>query len=262
MTDDIQPTAQRGLRERDSQYLNRALLTLIVISMIAFSLFSLIQGFDFAAYPMITHIHAISMATWLILLGTQSILGSRGSLGLHRLLGWAGVALAAFAVITGITTAFQTIMLGRLPLVFEAGYFLTLGLSNMTLFALFIGAAVAARRNTPWHRRFMLGSLLVIFEPVLGRLLPFFIVPAIGGPDNLMPFLEEHRAGFEVFRMGVHLAIVLAVMLGDRMATGRFHPVYVLMLVSVLALYASANFIGGSTLMDSYASGLAPASPS
>ena len=142
MTDDIQPTAQRGLRERDSQYLNRALLTLIVISMIAFSLFSLIQGFDFAAYPMITHIHAISMATWLILLGTQSILGSRGSLGLHRLLGWAGVALAAFAVITGITTAFQTIIVGRLPLVFEAGYFLTLGLSSMTLFAL-----LSARRS-------------------------------------------------------------------------------------------------------------------
>lgn len=258
MTDATQAGASLPTAQPDNRYLNRILLGLIVIAMIAFSLFSLVQGFDFGAYPLITHVHAVSMSTWLILLGTQSILGSRGSLGLHRRLGWAGAALAAFAVVTGITTAFQTIAIGRLPLVFDAGYFLMLGITNMTLFALFVGAGIATRRHTAWHRRFMLGSILVIFEPVLGRLLPFFVVPAIGGPDNLMPFLEQHRDGFELFRMGVHLAIIAGVMLGDRAITGRFHPVYALMLIGAVALYAIANFVGGSTLIETYASGLAP----
>lgn len=259
MADTSHAGASASIHQPGNRYLNRALLSLIIIAIISFSLFSLIQGFEFAAYPLVTHIHAISMSAWLILLGTQSILGSRGSLGMHRRLGWAGVGLAAFVVITGVATAVQTIALGRLPLVFDAGYFLMLGIANMTIFALFVGAAIAARRNTPWHRRFMLGSILVIFEPVLGRLLPFFVVPAIGGPDNLLPFLEQNRDGFEVFRMGVHLAIIIVVMLGDRSVTGRFHPVYGLMLLGVPAIYAAANFIGGSALIETFAAGLAPA---
>lgn len=256
MTDAAQTGAPLNGAQPGNRYLNRTLLILIVVSTLSFGLFNLVQGFDFAAYPLITHVHAVSMTVWLILLATQSILGSRGSLWLHRRLGWAGVGLAAFAVITGIATSFQTIALGRIPLVFDAGYFLILGIANMTMFALFVGGAVATRRNTSWHRRFMLGSILVIFEPVLGRLLPFFVVPAIGGPENLLPFLEQHRDGFELFRIGVHLAIILAVMLGDRAVTRRFHPVYGLMLIGVVALYALANFVGGTALVEAYAAGL------
>lgn len=256
MTDAAPSGAPFNGAQPGNRYLNRTLLILIFVSTISFSLFSLVQGFDFAAYPLVTHVHAVSMSAWLILLATQSILGSRGSLWLHRRLGWAGVGLAAFAAITGILTSFQTIALGRVPLVFEAGYFLILGIANMSMFALFVGGAVVTRRITSWHRRFMLGSILVIFEPVLGRLLPFFVVPAIGGPDNLLPFLEQHRDGFELFRVGVHLAIIMAVMLGDRAVTRRFHPVYGLILVGVVAIYAVANFVGGTALVESYAAGL------
>ncbi|MEL7447967.1 MAG: hypothetical protein AAFN78_02090 [Pseudomonadota bacterium] len=242
-------------------YLNRTVLILVSIAMVGFGAFSALQGFDFAAYPLVTHFHAVSMAAWLLLLATQSILGSGGKLDLHRRLGWLGAGLAVFIVVTGIAVAFKTIMLGRLPPIFEPGYFLMLGLVNMVNFAIIVAAGIATRGNTAWHRRFMLGSILVVFEPVLGRVLPFFIVPAIGGPDNLLPFLEQHRTELEVLRIGVHLAIIGIVMLGDRLVTGRFHPVFILLLLAVTALYAIVNVVGGSAPFEAFAAGLQPTLP-
>jgi len=241
----------------ENRYLSRALLFLVLLALFAFGLVNTVLGFNFAAYPVITHVHAISMSAWLCLLATQSILGSRGSIALHRRLGWVGAGLAIFAAITGVATSFQTIMVGRLQL-FDAGYFLMLGFSNMTLFGLFVSAAIIARRNTPWHRRLMLGSLLVIFEPVLGRLLPLFIFPFVGGPDEVLSFMESQRGAYELLRIGSHLILIGAVMLGDRLATGRFHSAYWYMLVGVMALYAVTNVVGGSEIVDSFAAGLAP----
>ncbi|MEM7701029.1 MAG: hypothetical protein AAF251_03750 [Pseudomonadota bacterium] len=257
----MEKTVHRGFQldtdAAENLYLNRALLLLIFVALFAFGLINLLLGFDFAAYPMITHVHAVSMTAWLCLLATQSILGSRGSIALHRRLGWVGAALALFAAVSGVATSFQTIVAGRLQ-VFEAGYFLMLGFSNMTLFSMFVGVAILARRNTPWHRRLMLGSLLVIFEPVLGRLLPLFIIPFVGGPDELLPFMENQRGAFELLRVGSHLSLICAVMLGDRIATGRFHPVYGFVLIGILALYAVVNFVGGMAGVESFAASLAP----
>ncbi|MEO0589376.1 MAG: hypothetical protein AAFZ11_02320 [Pseudomonadota bacterium] len=257
MENTIQAGFQPDTDIAGNRYLNRTLLFLVCLALFAFGLINLLLGFDFAAYPTITHVHAISMTGWLCLLATQSVLGSQGNIALHRRLGWAGAGLAAFAAITGVATAFQTIMVGRLQL-FDAGYFLMLGISNMTLFSLFVSSAILARRNTQWHRRLMLGSLLAIFEPVLGRILPLFLIPFVGGPDELLSFMENQRGAYELLRMGSHLSLICAVMLGDRSATGRFHPVYWLILIGVLALYAVANFVGSFAIVDSFAAGLAP----
>ncbi len=259
MTDASMSGAHPVTAQPGNRYLNRTLLVLIIIAMVGFTMFSALQGFDFAAYPLATHVHAISMASWLILLAVQTMLGSSGNIALHKRLGWLGMALAIFIVGSGITVSFTTLMVGRLPPFFEAGYFFTLGLSNMVLFTLFVLGGVLTRSNTAWHRRFMLGTLLVVFEPVLGRILPFFVVPAIGGPDNLLPFLEQNRMPFEVFRASVHLAIIALVMIGDRMVTGRFHPVFGLMLICVTAFYGVVNFVGGSEFVETFANGLLPA---
>lgn len=241
-----------------NRYLNRALLALVIIAALGFTAFSALQGFDFAAYPAATHAHALAMAGWLVLLGTQSMLGSSGKIALHKRLGWLGAALAVVVVGTGIAVSLQTLSLGRVPPFFTPGYFLMLGLVNLTMFALFVGAGIASRKNTAWHRRFMLGSLLVVFEPVLGRVLPFFIVPAIGGPDNLMPFVEQYRMEFEIFRASVHLLIIAGVMVGDRLVTGRFHPVFGLALIAVFAFYLIVNFVGASVPFTEFAAGFGP----
>lgn len=252
--------AHTSIREMKSdRYLHRTLLTLIIIAVIGFMLFSAIQGFDFGAYPVVTHVHAVAMSLWLILLAVQSKLGSSGNLVLHRRLGWAGVGLVSFIFLSGLLVSFQTLVHGRVPPMFEPGYFLILGLTNISLFAIFVFAAVMMRRNTPWHRRLMLGALLVIFEPVVGRLLPFFVVPAIGGPQNLLPFLEQNRDAFELARMGVHLFIVTVVMLGDRWISGRFHPVYAYVIAGVLIVYSMANGVGDSMAVEAFAIGLIPA---
>lgn len=239
-------------------YLNRTLLGLILVAMLGFTAFSALQGFDFAAYPAVTHVHAVVMATWLVLLATQTILGSSGSLSLHRRLGWLGAALAVAVVATGVAVSYQTVSLGRVPPFFGPGYFMMLGLVNMANFAIFVGAGIATRKNTQWHRRFMLASMLVIFEPVLGRILPFFIVPAVGGPENLLPFVEQYRVEFEIFRASVHLAIIALVALGDRLVTKRFHPVFGIAMLAVLAFYLVVNFAGTSAPWEAFVAGLQP----
>lgn len=241
----------------ENLYLNRALLFLVFVALFVFGLVNSLLGFDFAAYPAITHVHAIAMTAWLFLLATQSVLGSRGSISLHRRLGWAGAGFAIFVATTGVATVFQKLVTGRLEL-FDPSYLMMLGVSNMTLFGLFMGAAIIARRNTPWHRRLILGSLLVIFEPVLGRLLPLFIFPFVGGPDEVLAFMENQRGAYEIMRIGSHLILIVAVMLGDRIATGRFHSSYGYMLAAIMALYAVTNFVGGSEIVESFAAGLAP----
>ena len=257
----MENTVHHGFRPdtdtAENLYLNRALLFLVFVALFVFGLVNLLVGLDFAAYPVISHVHAISMTAWLLLLATQSVLGSSGSISLHRRLGWAGAGFAIFVATTGVATVFQKLVTGRLEL-FDPGYLMMLGRSNMTLYGLFVGAAIIARRNTPWHRRLILGSLLVIFEPVLGRLLPLFIFPFVGGPDEVLSFMESQRGAYEIMRIGSHLILIAAVMLGDRLATGRFHLVYWFVLIGVLALYAVVNFIGGIAGVDSFAASLAP----
>lgn len=247
--------------DRENRYLNRAALSLIAIAVIGFALFNLSGATDITQMPMITHVHAVTMSAWLGLVAVQSILGSRGSITLHRKMGWLGVGLAVIVVVTGLMTAHHTIASGRLPPFFTPGYFLTLGAMNLALFTAFVAGAIALRRTTPWHRRLMLGSIIMIFEPVLGRVIPFFIIPFLGGPEAAFPWILENREALEIIRLGAHLGIVVVIMLGDRLISGRFHGAYALMVASVIALYAVTNTVGAAGPVAEYAAGLPPAAP-
>lgn len=243
-----------GTGNRD---LHRVMLVLVAVAVFGFALFNLSGATDIREMPLISHVHAVVMSAWLGLIAVQSDLGSRGRISLHRRLGRLGVGLAAIAVVTGLLTVIHTISAGRLPPFFTPGYFLTLGIMNLGLFAGFVTAAVVMRKNTGWHRRWMLGALIVIFEPVLGRLLPLFVIPLFGGPENALPVLIENRGAFELLRLFAHVVIVVIVMLVDRAATGRFHRVYGFILAAVLMLYAVVNGVGNLAPVADFAARLA-----
>ena len=56
-------------------------------------------------FPPVAHVHAVLMASFLLLLLTQTLLVATGRTGLHRRLGLVGMVLAPAMVVTGIILA-------------------------------------------------------------------------------------------------------------------------------------------------------------
>ncbi|MEM6899722.1 MAG: hypothetical protein AAF583_08135 [Pseudomonadota bacterium] len=238
--------------------LNRMMLGLVCIAIAGFALVSLSGLVKIQDLPLITHVHAVVMSVWLILIAVQSHLGDSGNIALHKSLGKLGALLAILVVVTGLMLNFYLLGSGRLPPIFSPGYFLMLGIANLSGFTVFVGAALIMRKNIAWHRRLMLGALIMIFEPVLGRILPFFVIPILGGgPENALSLLMENREMLEIIRLVTHLSIVTAMMLGDRFATGRFHPVYAYIFAGVMCLHAVVDGVGGLSIVSDVANSLA-----
>jgi hypothetical protein len=154
------------------------------------------------------HLHAVVFLGWLALFVTQNVLAERGSLALHRKLGWLGAGLAALMVVLGSFTAIKAIELGRQPPFFSPHYFLALTHVGVAVFGALIAAAILRRRETEWHRRLMLSATILLLEPALGRLLP---MPLIGG-----------EAG-EWYVLALQIAVLGIAMLHDRKLWGRVH---------------------------------------
>lgn len=87
----------------------------------------------------------------------------------------------------------------------------------------------------------MLGSIRMLFEPILDRAPAAILSPIVGAWEAAFPVLIKNRNPLELARVGVHKGLVAAVMAGDRATTGRLHPAYALAAAGVLALDAVAN---------------------
>jgi len=167
------------------------------------------RGFvDYTKVPVWLHVHGIVMLSWLTLSFVQSSLAQGGNLALHRRLGWIGAGLAVAVVCLGSFIGIKAIQTGHLPPFFTPPYFLALTQIGVLSFGTLVTAAILRRRQTEWHRRLMLGALILIMEPALGRLLP-------------MPFL--HGMG-EWLVMVIQLGTLGIVMRHDRKTLGGIHP--------------------------------------
>jgi hypothetical protein len=193
----------------DQAFYRRMAVGLALFIIFAFVQFSARGFVKFGAIPVWVHLHALVFVGWLALFVTQNVLAERGSLALHRRLGWWGAGLAALMVVVGSFTAIKAIELGRQPFFFSPPYFLALTQVGVLFFAGLVAAAIVRRRDTEWHRRLMLSATVLLLEPALGRLLP---MPLIGG-----------EAG-EWYVLAVQLLVLGFAMLHDRKAWGGVHP--------------------------------------
>lgn len=156
----------------DQIFFLRFALFLGVFILFGFAQFTA-RGFasPLSAPPMV-HLHGGLMFGWVGLFIVQNLLVHRGQLAIHRKLGWTSVALVPVIVFTGIFVAVEAVRLNRVPPFFTDAYLLALtGISVLT-FAAVVGWAIAVRKQVQWHRRAMLGAMIVLSEPALGRLLP------------------------------------------------------------------------------------------
>jgi uncharacterized membrane protein YozB (DUF420 family) len=129
------------------------------------------------------HAHGIVLTLWLVLLVAQAQLIRTQRRSLHRRLGKVSYVLAPAVVI--VTAAFvhqrmAPALAGFEELPAPALHSLALMLLSLVAFAVFYGLAIAKRRDSQAHARWMVCTVLPMFTPVTDRLIAAHLQPLIG----------------------------------------------------------------------------------
>lgn len=230
-------TSPAQLFVRENQFYGRTAIALSAFVFFGFALFDVVAAIEITRLPLTTHIHAGLMTAWLALYVTQSMLGAGRNLPLHRKLGWAGAGLVVPIVVVGWMAGYGAIAAGRSVPVFAPAYFLSLTLIQPILFAALVYTAIAFRKRTDWHRRLMLGALIVILEPLLGRLMIMGAIIGFGGPEPALAYFSQRLWLAPVIELALQLAVVAFVMLRDRSIRGSVHPALWWTAAAVATLY-------------------------
>lgn len=190
------------------------LVMALVIAAVFIAGFSTTVPGDFApkpGLPFLLHLHGAIFTLWVLLFVAQPAFITRGSLALHRRLGWLGVGLVVAMVVMGEAATYFSIRNNREVGIFPSGVFLVMNGLGIVVFAAIVGAGVALRRRAEWHKRLMLTAAVSILGPGLGRL-----CGALG-----------FGAATGMAVTGGTLAIALVGPITDLIVRKRVHPAYV-----------------------------------
>jgi hypothetical protein len=128
------------------------------------------------------HAHGIVLALWLGMLVVQAQLIRTQRRPWHRQLGKLSYVLAPAVVV--VTTAFvhqqMSGVRGFAVLPAPVLHSLALMLGSLVAFALFYGFAIAKRRDSHAHARWMVSTVFPMFTPVTDRLIAAHLRPMIG----------------------------------------------------------------------------------
>lgn len=116
--------------------------------------------------------HGFVFSSWFALLAVQTYLIRARSIRLHRRLGYAGICLAAAIVVVGMYAALHAANrpTGFTDVPIPPDQFLIVPVSDITLFAVFFGLAVAFRKQSGRHKRFMLLASISLLDAPIARL--------------------------------------------------------------------------------------------
>jgi len=125
-----------------------------------------------------THVHAAIMVSWLLLLVVQPFLIRFRRRGLHRTIGALSYVLAPAVVVSALLLAHQRFKpMSALVFLGEAKN-LYLPVSMAVVFAIAYAGAMVYRKVMPLHASFMVCTGLTMIDPIVGRLL-FFYLPQL-----------------------------------------------------------------------------------
>lgn len=174
---------------------------------------------DVARVPYWVHVHAAIFMAWTLTFVAQALLAHRGTIGVHRRLGWTAVGLAVAMVPLGAVTAVMAVRLGRVPPFFTPEIFLSLSALELIAFVALLIMALRLRRVADWHKRLMLCAMIALIGPAFGRILPMDALGPMGGLAVL---------GSQCLYLGVAVAHDLA-------TRRRVHPAYGVGMLVILA---------------------------
>lgn len=162
--------------------------------------------FSGGAFNLLVHLHGALFTAWVVLFVVQTSLVARHRVALHRRLGVIGAALAATMVVAGTALAVTTAARGGAPPGVDPLAFFAIPVFDMILFATFVMAALALRRNKEAHKRLMLLAYISIMVAAVARL-------AIGPAGLIGSF-------------GITFLFIAAAATYDAISRRRIHPVY------------------------------------
>lgn len=122
--------------------------------------------------PILLHVHGAVFTLWVLVFVAQPAFIARGSIALHRRIGWIGAVLAAAMLIMGTAATLYAIRYDVVPPFFPRPIFLVMNLIGIAVFGGLVAGGIALRRRAEWHKRLMLCATISILGPGLGRLLP------------------------------------------------------------------------------------------
>jgi len=215
-----------------------AILAAIIVS--GFGISGADFHFRYGRLPVVLQVHAAVFSSWVVFLLVQNALVVRGSIALHRTLGWIGAAIAAVMVVMGVAATLYVETHHQVPTFFPYSIFLVMNLVGISVFGALTWAAIARRRQPDWHKRLMYCATLVILGAALGRLLP---MDAFGDAAPLVLF------ACVLVLLGVGMAY-------DRVTRQRIHAAYYWGGGAIVGFYLSIPLLAFSPPVQAIAAAL------
>ncbi|AQR75464.1 hypothetical protein [Sphingomonas sp. LM7] len=219
-----------GYGSDDRFFLTMAVAMALTI-VAGFSL-QLAMGRSTFAAPPLVHLHAFIFFGWVALYVTQNVLVTRGSIALHRRLGWLGAGWASAMIVVGIYTTVTMARNGATPFFFLPAYFLVMNGLAILCFGGLVAAAILLRKRTEWHRRLLFCAMATLTGPAFGRLLPMPL---------MIPYAE----------WGVFAAVMIwpgIAMIADLRRRGHVHPALWWGAGTIAAVQAAMTLVTHSAL--------------
>lgn len=183
--------------------------------------------------PLVVHLHAAVMASWVTLLAVQATLALSGRIDLHRKFGLASLVVGPLVMIMliAITIIRQNDAAGT-PAGPVVNNILFVQIRSILLFPTFFIWALLTRRTDPQtHKRMMLLTTLMLLDAAIARM-------------SWLPYNE-----FPKDYLAVHLYLLLLMvppLLYDLIHLRRIHRAWVWGLVLILPWVVAADFVWGS----------------
>ena len=154
-----------------------ALFTFALLLLASVAFWPMYLSKDWAAIDRYTHAHAFLGTLWMLILIVQPFLILRGHRIAHRIVGRTSLIVAFGFSLSGLLLAhFRASRMTEAAFAKE-GIYIYLPLAIALLFAAACLLGFRWRRSVPVHARFMLSTALLLIDPVLARIMFFYLPP-------------------------------------------------------------------------------------
>jgi len=185
--------------------------TFIILTLMGFGFDYLIistQGFTVHWF---SQLHGLIMASWLLIMLTQTILAAKGNFKLHQQLGFFSIGLAILVWLTMCIVTVRPIIANSPPVFTLDGTWdiMLISLCQIILFPLFFIWGILVRKKAVMHKRLLLFSTLVLLQAAVDRII-------------FLPGLQD--ATFARF-LYLDIILIVPLFIYDFVTIKRFHKI-------------------------------------